>query len=157
MCLYVRDALPRHLDVPRSLCAAVEQRCARRLLFVSTLGAPHPMDWEPVPAGTLPSAALTARGADHDLYFAAGDSVEVARCRIVILCQSEMWSVAEGVFATRRLPVVCRAPLRTFLLQRRRGAHAPRSRRRSRPRKTAGPVVAYHRCRCTADIREANS
>lgn len=49
-----------------SLCAAVEQRCARRLLFVSTLGAPHPMDWEPVPALTLPSAALTARGADHD-------------------------------------------------------------------------------------------
>ena len=104
MCVYVRDALPRHLDVPRSLCAAVEQRCARRLLFVSTLGAPHPMDWEPVPALTLPSAALTARGADHDLYFAAGDSVEVALGVALSLCQSEMWSVAEGVFATRRLP-----------------------------------------------------
>ena len=36
------------------------------------------MDWEPVPAGTLPPAALTARGADHDLDFAAGDAVEVA-------------------------------------------------------------------------------
>ena len=36
------------------------------------------MDWEPVPVGTLPPAALTARGADHDLDFAAGDSIEVA-------------------------------------------------------------------------------
>ena len=40
------------------------------------------MDWEPVPPGTLPPAALTARGADHDLDFAAGDSIEL-RIRIL--------------------------------------------------------------------------
>ena len=36
------------------------------------------MDFEPVPAGTAAPAALQLRGADHDLDFAAGDSVEVA-------------------------------------------------------------------------------
>jgi hypothetical protein len=36
------------------------------------------MDWEPVPPGTPAALALTLRGADHDLDFAAGDSVESA-------------------------------------------------------------------------------
>ena len=60
------------------------------------------MDWEPVPVGTLPPAALTARGADHDLDFAAGDSVEVALGHSVSLCQSGISSVAGGDFATLR-------------------------------------------------------
>ena len=36
------------------------------------------MDFVPVPAGTAAAAALTLRGADADLDFAAGDSVETA-------------------------------------------------------------------------------
>jgi len=36
------------------------------------------MDWEPVPPGAPAALALTIRGADHDLDFAAGDSVETA-------------------------------------------------------------------------------
>ena len=79
MCVYVRDALPRHLDVPRP-CALPFSSAAHAACFVCDyLLERRPfMDWEPVPAGTLPPAALTARGADHDLDFAAGDSIEVA-------------------------------------------------------------------------------
>jgi hypothetical protein len=66
-------------DVPRP-CALLFSSAAHAACFVCDyVQERRPiMDWETVPAGTLPPAALTARGADHDLDFAAGDSVETA-------------------------------------------------------------------------------
>ena len=54
------------------------QPCAARAALFECDFSPERMDFVPVPAGTVPAAALALRGADHDLDFAAGDSIEVA-------------------------------------------------------------------------------
>jgi len=74
----------------------------------------YPMDFVAVPAGTLPVAALTLRGADPSLCFATSDFQHDAGCRNLFgasrsrLCScshSEAWA-AQAARCSARTPLI---------------------------------------------------